>query len=129
MRLLLLSQPAMLCDPLLALLACAHVGTVCGHILLHVLFGVMRGSVSSSDANTTQFTYCVLTATHSWVKMLEMEDVDDLCLDFTITKESFGQTLMIELKEGGEDIEVDDDNKHEYIALLVGACRVPRAFI
>lgn len=55
----------------------------------------------------------------NWVKMLEMEDVDDLCLDFTITRESFGQTLMIELKEGGEDIEVDDDNKHEYIALLL----------
>ena len=90
----------------------------------------MRGSVTSSHANATQFPYCVLTATtHSWVKMLEMEDVDDLCLDFTITRESFGQTLMIELKEGGEDIEVDDDNKHEYIALLVGAWRVTRAFI
>lgn len=55
----------------------------------------------------------------NWVKMLEMEDVDDLCLDFTVNKESFGQTLVIELKEGGEDIEVDDDNKHEYIALLL----------
>ena len=51
--------------------------------------------------------------------MLEMEDVDDLCLDFTITKECFGQTIVTELKDGGEDIEVDDDNKHEYIALLV----------
>ena len=89
----------------------------------------MRGSVISSHANATQFPYYVLTVTRSWVKMLEMEDVDDLCLDFTITRESFGQTLMIELKEGGEDIEVDDDNKHEYIALLVGAWRVPRAFI
>ena len=56
----------------------------------------------------------------SWVKMLEMEDVDDLCLDFTMSKESFGQTVVTELKPGGEDIEVDDDNKHEYIALLVG---------
>ena len=49
-----------------------------------------------------------------------MEDVDDLCLDFTTNKEVFGQTTVTELKEGGEDIEVDDGNKHEYIALLVG---------
>ena len=34
--------------------------------------------------------------------------------------EVFGQTLITDLKPGGEDIEVDDDNKHEYIALLVG---------
>ena len=56
----------------------------------------------------------------SWVQVLEMEDVDDLCLDFTTSKEVYGQTTITELKEGGEDIEVDDDNKHEYIALLVG---------
>lgn len=56
----------------------------------------------------------------SWVQLLEMEDVDDLCLDFTTSQEVFGHTTISELKEGGEDIEVDDDNKHEYIALLVG---------
>ena len=49
-----------------------------------------------------------------------MEDADELCLDFTTSHEVFGQTTVTELKEGGEDIEVDDDNKHEYIALLVG---------
>ena len=56
--------------------------------------------------------------------MLEMEDVDDLCLDFTMTKETFGKTVMVKLKDGGEDIEVDDENKHEYIVLLtVCFCR------
>lgn len=56
---------------------------------------------------------------NSWVQVLEMEDADELCLDFTTTHEVFGQTTVTELKEGGEDIEVDDDNKHEYIALLL----------
>ena len=80
-------------------------------------------------AHTPLASPMLCSTTHrSWVKLLEMEDVDDLCLDFTITKETFGQTVVVELKDDGEDIEVDDDNKHEYIALLVGPSVLARVF-
>jgi len=46
------------------------------------------------------------------------EDVDDLCLSFDVRKTVFGAPITIPLKPGGSDIEVDDDNKHEYIELM-----------
>lgn len=42
-------------------------------------------------------------------------DVKDLCLDFTVTEESLGKMYVIELKSGGKDISVTNDNKMQYI--------------
>lgn len=42
-------------------------------------------------------------------------DVKDLCLDFTVTEESFGTRHVIELKPGGKDISVTDENKMQYV--------------
>lgn len=51
--------------------------------------------------------------------VLDMEeDVDDLCLSFDVRKTVFGAPVTVPLKAGGSDIEVDDDNKQEYIDLL-----------
>lgn len=46
------------------------------------------------------------------------EDVDDLCLSFDVRKTVFGAPITIPLKPGGSDIEVDDDNKQEYVDLM-----------
>jgi E3 ubiquitin ligase SMURF1/2/E3 ubiquitin-protein ligase NEDD4 len=50
-----------------------------------------------------------------WLR--DHENVEDACLDFTVTQEVFGVAQTIELKPGGEDIEVTDANKAEYVAL------------
>lgn len=42
-------------------------------------------------------------------------DVTELCLDFTVTEESFGKRHIIELKPGGKDVNVTDKNKMQYI--------------
>ena len=42
-------------------------------------------------------------------------DVRELSLDFTVTEESFGKLHVIELKSGGKDISVTNDNKMQYI--------------
>ncbi|KAB2630996.1 E3 ubiquitin-protein ligase UPL7 [Pyrus ussuriensis x Pyrus communis] len=42
-------------------------------------------------------------------------DVEELCLDFTVTKESFGKRHVIELKPGGKDTTVTNKNKMQYI--------------
>ncbi|KAF8042732.1 hypothetical protein BT93_A1151 [Corymbia citriodora subsp. variegata] len=42
-------------------------------------------------------------------------DVKELSLDFTITEESFGKNHVIELRPGGRDICVTNENKMQYI--------------
>ncbi|XP_059667525.1 E3 ubiquitin-protein ligase UPL7 isoform X2 [Cornus florida] len=43
------------------------------------------------------------------------DDVKELSLDFTVTEESFGKRLVIDLKPGGKDVCVTNENKLQYI--------------
>ncbi|XP_039062914.1 LOW QUALITY PROTEIN: E3 ubiquitin-protein ligase UPL7-like [Hibiscus syriacus] len=42
-------------------------------------------------------------------------DVEELCLDFTVTEESFGKRHVIELKPGGKNVCVTNVNKMQYV--------------
>lgn len=42
-------------------------------------------------------------------------DLKELCLDFTVTEEFCGKMSIIELKPGGKDISVMNENKMQYI--------------
>lgn len=42
-------------------------------------------------------------------------DVKDLSLDFTVTEELPGKRHVVELKPGGKDVSVTNDNKLQYI--------------
>ncbi|XP_050227038.1 E3 ubiquitin-protein ligase UPL7 isoform X2 [Mercurialis annua] len=42
-------------------------------------------------------------------------EVKDLFLDFTVTEESFGKRHVVELKPGGKDVCVTNENKMQYI--------------
>ncbi|KDQ51192.1 hypothetical protein JAAARDRAFT_534576 [Jaapia argillacea MUCL 33604] len=53
------------------------------------------------------------------VWMLENDITDVLEESFCTTEEHFGQLVTIELKPGGEDIPVTEENKKEYVDLLV----------
>ncbi|KAL0344726.1 UNVERIFIED_CONTAM: E3 ubiquitin-protein ligase UPL7 [Sesamum radiatum] len=42
-------------------------------------------------------------------------DVEDLSLDFTVTEESLGKRHVVELKPGGKNISVTNENKLQYV--------------
>ncbi|XP_053614987.1 E3 ubiquitin-protein ligase Nedd-4 isoform X2 [Plodia interpunctella] len=46
-------------------------------------------------------------------------DPSELDLTFSVDEEQFGKTIQRELKPGGANISVDDDNKDEYIKLVI----------
>jgi E3 ubiquitin-protein ligase NEDD4 len=41
-----------------------------------------------------------------------------LDLNFTVDDQRFGEVVSVDLKEGGADIPVTDENKHEYVGLI-----------
>lgn len=49
---------------------------------------------------------------------LDSEKIEDLELNFALDSADFGETKTIELKPGGNEIFVNDDNKIEYIHLV-----------
>jgi len=42
-------------------------------------------------------------------------DVEDLCLDFTVTEELGGKRIVHELRPGGKSISVTNENKLHYV--------------
>uniref|UniRef100_T1KCS5 HECT-type E3 ubiquitin transferase n=1 Tax=Tetranychus urticae TaxID=32264 RepID=T1KCS5_TETUR len=54
-----------------------------------------------------------------WIKENSLEDIEDgMELYFTVDYEILGQLKSTELKEGGSDIRVTDENKDEYLRLI-----------
>ncbi|KAF8985613.1 hypothetical protein BDQ17DRAFT_1289804 [Cyathus striatus] len=51
--------------------------------------------------------------------MLENDITDVIDETFTTTEERFGEMVTIELKPGGEDVPVTEENKKEYVDLVV----------
>ncbi|XP_077174342.1 E3 ubiquitin-protein ligase NEDD4 isoform X2 [Paroedura picta] len=56
---------------------------------------------------------------HSSLKWILEHDPSELDLRFAIDEERFGQTHQHELKSGGSDLVVTNENKHEYIHLVI----------
>lgn len=44
---------------------------------------------------------------------------DTFCLTFSVEMDYFGDIRTIALKPGGEDIPVTEENRHEYVELMV----------
>ena len=51
-----------------------------------------------------------------WI--LDNDITDILDLTFSAEEESFGEIVEVDLKPGGRDIEVTEENKHEYVELI-----------
>ncbi|KAI9230662.1 MAG: hypothetical protein DHS80DRAFT_26514 [Piptocephalis tieghemiana] len=54
----------------------------------------------------------------SLVWMLDNDITDVLDLTFSTEDDRFGETVTVDLKEGGRDIEVTEENKQEYVDLV-----------
>ncbi|XP_019852268.1 PREDICTED: E3 ubiquitin-protein ligase NEDD4-like [Amphimedon queenslandica] len=59
------------------------------------------------------------TEFYNSVKYILDNDPEPLCLTFTASREFLGQVEEIELKPNGGDIDVVEDNKKEYVRLLM----------
>ena len=53
----------------------------------------------------------------NWILDCGEGEAEMLCLTFAVTEEHFGVMKDVPLKPGGEDIDVDDENKVEYVEL------------
>lgn len=51
---------------------------------------------------------------------MQENDVSDMMYSFSVDDEMFDEKVEIELKPGGRDIDVTNENKEEYIELLLG---------
>ncbi|KAL5481729.1 hypothetical protein EMCRGX_G021957 [Ephydatia muelleri] len=56
---------------------------------------------------------------HNSVQYILDNDPEDLCLTFTVTKSYLGKLDEIPLKPNGQDIPVTEENKKEYVNLLL----------
>ena len=52
--------------------------------------------------------------------MLDNDITDVIDQEFTIEDDQFGEKKVVELKEGGASISVTEENKEEYVRLVVG---------
>jgi len=83
------------------------------HLALPVLKHLLGVPISFSDL---EFYDQEVHKSLKWMK--ENDGVDALCLDFSVTNRKLnGEVEVIDLKEDGRNIEVTDENKHEYIYL------------
>ncbi len=58
------------------------------------------------------------TEFYNSIKYVLENDPEPLCLTFTVNREFVGQVEELELKPGGSDIDVTEENKKEYIELV-----------
>lgn len=83
------------------------------HLALPVLKHLLGVPISFSDL---EFYDQEVHKSLQWMK--ENDGVDALCLDFSVTNRKLnGEVEVIDLKDNGRNIEVTDENKHEYIYL------------
>lgn len=59
------------------------------------------------------------TECYNSMKYILDNDPEPLCLTFSTNKELLGEVEEVDLKPGGRDIEVNEDNKMEYIQLMI----------
>lgn len=83
------------------------------HLALPVLKHLLGVPISFSDL---EFFDQEVHKSLRWMK--ENDGVDALCLDFSVTNRKLnGEVEVIDLKPDGRNIDVTDENKHEYIYL------------
>lgn len=52
-------------------------------------------------------------------QIIQVDDVEDLMLDFTTTEDCFGKVEMVPLKKNGDEIDVTNENRSEYVQLIL----------
>ncbi|KAL9184141.1 hypothetical protein ACHAXT_002227 [Thalassiosira profunda] len=83
---------------------------VVGHMVRHLYKHILGWPVMFEDLELPDEEYY-----NSLKKLLEVPNVEDMCLDFTFTENALGENRVVELMEGGEDVPVTNDNLPEFL--------------
>ncbi|RDY07374.1 E3 ubiquitin-protein ligase UPL7, partial [Mucuna pruriens] len=91
-------------------------GILLDYSFSHVFVQKLLGRYSFLDELSTldPELYRNLMFTYSFMQNYD-GDIKELCLDFTVTEESLGKRYVVELKSGGKDISVTNENKMQYM--------------
>lgn len=84
-----------------------------GHLSLPLLKHILAVPITFSDL---EFVDAELYKHLKWIKE---NDVSSLHLDFTVLQDHFGEQVSIELKKGGASIVLTEENKVEYLQLML----------
>eukprot|EP00581_Thalassiosira_minuscula_P017736 CAMPEP_0183721764 /NCGR_PEP_ID=MMETSP0737-20130205/13926_1 /TAXON_ID=385413 /ORGANISM="Thalassiosira miniscula, Strain CCMP1093" /LENGTH=862 /DNA_ID=CAMNT_0025951817 /DNA_START=72 /DNA_END=2660 /DNA_ORIENTATION=- len=83
---------------------------VAGHMVRHLYKHILGWPVMFQDLEIPDEEYY-----NSLKSLLDIENVEDMCLDFTFTENALGENRVVELTEGGEDVPVTNDNLPEFL--------------
>jgi E3 ubiquitin-protein ligase NEDD4 len=84
---------------------------VAGHMVRHMYKHILGWPVMFDDLELPDETYYKSLKT-----MLGVENVEDVfCVDFIFTENDIGENSVVELKEGGKNIPVTNDNLPEFL--------------
>lgn len=87
---------------------------IAAHLNLPMYKHILGWPIMMRDLEFVNRTLC-----RSLTQVMNVDDAEELMLDFTTTDECFGKITVIPLKKGGEDVDVTNDNKHEYVKLML----------
>jgi len=83
---------------------------VAGHMVRHLYKHILGWPVMFEDLELPDEGYY-----NSLKSLLEVENMEDMCLDFTFTENALGENRVVELMEGGEDVPVTNENLPEFL--------------
>lgn len=85
-----------------------------GHLVRHLYKHILGWPITFEDLENQDNEYYQSLKTFT-----TMEDISDMCLDFTITEETLGVRTDIELIPGGKDMEVTKENLSQYLEAIL----------
>jgi len=83
---------------------------ISGHMVRHLYKHILGWPVMFDDLEIPDEAYY-----NSLKSLLHMDDVDDMCLDFTFLENALGENRVVELVEGGADKDVTNANLPEFM--------------
>jgi hypothetical protein len=83
---------------------------ISGHMVRHMYKHLLGWPIMFEDLELPDVGYY-----NSLMSLLEVENVEDMCLDFTFTENEVGENKIVELVSGGADIPVTNNNLPEFL--------------
>lgn len=83
---------------------------VAGHMVRHLYKHILGWPVMFDDLEIPDEEYY-----NSLKSLLELDNVEDVCADFTFTENALGENRVVPLMENGQDVDVTNDNLPEFL--------------
>jgi hypothetical protein len=85
---------------------------VAGHMVRHLYKHILGWPITFEDLELADEEYY-----NSLKSLLDIKNVEDMCLDFTFTEDALGTNKVVELLEKGADTNVTNENLPEFLEL------------